>query len=144
MVESEQGVHLTHDFHNLCMSVSNRSALVREPSLPGTNLEELVNCLRDTFAVNSRVWQVDQDLWWVYLGRLELAGLALLGHLGRLLCVLRVDRLPLLHPVVGGLGCVDDLFPGNVFFLAGSQELEELDLLLRIELSPKGAGSDEL
>jgi hypothetical protein len=69
---------------------------------------------------------------------------ALLGHLGRLLHVLRVDRLPLLHPVVGGLGRVDDLFPGNVFLLTSSKELEELDLLLRVELSPEGAGSDEL
>lgn len=55
VVEPEQRVHLTHDFHNLCMSVSNRNVLVLESSLPGTNLEELVNCLRDTFAVHSRV-----------------------------------------------------------------------------------------
>jgi hypothetical protein len=57
--ESEQRVHLTHDFHNLCMSVSNRNVLARELSLPGTNLEELVNCLCDTFAVHGRVRQVD-------------------------------------------------------------------------------------
>lgn len=45
---------------------------------------------------------------------------------------------------MGGLGSVDDLFPWNVFLLAGCKELEQFDLLFSIKLGSESAGSDKL
>jgi uncharacterized radical SAM superfamily protein len=67
MVESEQGVHLSHHFNDL---------------------KKLKNTLRDTLTVHCGIRKINKHLWWCSLRRLELPTLALLGHFGGTLAIL--------------------------------------------------------
>lgn len=71
-------------------------------------------------------------------------GLALLAHLRRGLAILGVHLVPLLDPVMYGLRSLNDGLAGDVFFVAACQELEEFNLLLRVEMSSDGTVCDKL
>ena len=95
-------------------------------------LEELEHGLGDAhFVFHSGVREV--EIGRRVLGRPHDLGLPFLADLRRLFRVGRVDLVPILHPIVRGHGTLDDHLPGDVFIVVVYMELQQLDLLLRIE-----------
>jgi hypothetical protein len=45
---------------------------------------------------------------------------------------------------MNGLSSIDNLFPGDILFMASRYKLEQVNFLLGVELRAKGAAGDEL
>ena len=106
------------------------------PSPASTYLEELMYRLRDALAVHRRVREIDQNPRRLFLRRLELASLALLGHFRRLLAVHRIYAAPFLDPFMCRLCSFNHSLSRNVFLLSRREEFEQFNLLFGIELRP--------
>lgn len=134
VVKSNQRVHLTHDFYNLQKQLDHcYSSLHLVYNPPLTYLEELMDGLSDSLFVNSRV-EVNQHARWLFLRRLELPSLALLGHFRRLLAINCVNTTPLLNPFVCWLRCFDDTSHRYKFLVTCGEEFEQFDFLFGIKL----------
>lgn len=89
--------------------------------------------LSDSLFVDSRV-EVNQHAGWLFLRRLELPSLALLGHFRGLLAINRVNTTPLLDPFVCWLRCFDDASHGYKFLVSCGEKFEQFDFLFGIKL----------